>query len=439
MLLLTTLFQKLDQAVESGSHHFLIAFSGGLDSTVLLHACCQYRAKHPQVTLSASHIHHGLSMNADDWAKHCQQVCQQLEVPLSVEQVKVIREARVSLEASARDARYCVLHQQLSEHSVLLTAHHLDDQVETLLLALKRGSGLDGLSAMPEQMALESGCHLRPLLPHSRAELEAYASEHQLDWIEDESNQDESFDRNFIRNSLMPQLQNRWPGFASSAARSIHLLGSQRQILEELATDDLARCLQGESLSIKALSALSGGRRDNVLRLWLRQQQAPLFSFAQLQEAWQAVALARDDAQPDLVWDGWRLRRYQGALFLQKIGPEPKLQNALWSWPEPHTLATGVLSVENVLDAELGLRPPYAHEVVSIRFACPGSLKIHPAGRSGSRPLKKVWQEQQVPPWIRPQVPMLFYDDTLVAAVGYWLEKAFVENSSLSWLPRLSK
>lgn len=438
--MLTTLFSKLDQALQGGIDHLLVALSGGLDSTALLHACCQYRLKHPTIRLTATHIHHGLSHNADDWAQHCQDLCKQWRVPIELINVVVPKGARMSLEASAREQRYQALHQSLGQHSLLLTAHHRDDQVETLLLALKRGSGLDGLSAMPEFMKLKCGYHARPLLAVSRIELEAYGQQHKLSWIEDESNQDQSYDRNFIRHSLLPLLQQRWPGFDKTAARSVELLAAQRQILDELAEQDRQACQKKECLSISALKTLSVGRREQVLRAWLRQQGAPLWSQAQLLEAWYSVALAREDAQPMLQWQRWTLRRYQGLLSLQLPQSELILADLNWDWPRPMELSRdlGVLWAqrETTVGTER-LREPRNDEQVTVRFGCRGSLKVHPSGRLGSRGLKKVWQEHKVAPWLRPQVPMVFYNDRLVAAVGYWIEKGFVQNEGEGWLPAI--
>lgn len=441
MSILTTLFAKLDEFQQCGANHFLVALSGGLDSIALLHACCQYQQQHPELKLTATHVHHGLSPNANLWAKHCQAICDSWSVEHSVLKVDVPQGARISLEASAREQRYQALHNQLSERSLLLTAHHQDDQVETLLLALKRGSGLDGLSAMPELMPLNVGYHGRPLLSVSRSELELYANSNQLSWVEDESNEDEGFDRNFIRHSLMPLLHERWPGFSKAASRSVELLASQRQLTEELAKQDLAECLQANGMLVDKLANLSEARRDNTLRWWLREQGAPLWSQAQLEEAWNSVALAREDAQPKLQWQGWTLRRYQGVLSLEPPAEAFELPDLLWNWPEPLELPgqIGTLVCSPLSDvSQAGLRPPKSNEIVTIRFGLAGSLKVHPEGRSGSRPLKKVWQERGVAPWQRPLVPMVFFNETLVAAVGYWVEKSFVAEQGGSWLPTVS-
>ena len=430
-------FKQIRSRISSNINHLLVAFSGGLDSCVLLHLCAQFRLQNPALKISALHIHHGLSANADHWALHCQNLCQQWQIEFQTQQVVVELGARISLEASAREQRYKVLHQALTPNSLLLTAHHKDDQIETFFLALKRGSGLDGLTAMPVFQQLAIGAHFRPLLGVTRAELEKYALEQQLSWVEDESNQDTSYDRNFIRHVLTPLLQERWQGFTQTTARSIAILAAQREILEDVAVQDLAQCLFGEALNIESLSRLSAGRRDNVLRFWLRQNQAPLWSQAQLIEAWQAVALAKEDAQPKLEWEGWQLRRFAQKLFLHKTSSLYKHENLCWDLAQPLALGSKVLSANFSPTQSPQLRMPLKTEQITVRFACAGSLKVQPHWRDNSRELKKVWQELAIPPWRREQIPMIFYNEQLVAAVGYWLEKGFLVKQD-GWQPQIA-
>lgn len=218
----------------------LVAFSGGLDSTVLLHQLTQLRdSVAPELQIRAMHIHHGLSAQADNWVVHCQSLCHRWNIPLEVAYVQLPAGGQ-GIEGEARQARYQALTQSLFTDEVLLTAQHQDDQCETVLLALKRGSGPAGLSAMPERLNFAHSQLLRPLLNTSRVELECWASEHQLTWIEDESNQDDKYDRNFLRLRVLPVIQQRWPHFASTVTRSAQLCGEQEQLLDELLAEQLA-------------------------------------------------------------------------------------------------------------------------------------------------------------------------------------------------------
>ena len=219
--------------------HWRIAFSGGLDSTVLLHLLADLAKTELLPALSAIHIHHGLQTAADAWPQHCQVVCDALGVPLLIERVKV--QPGASLERAARDARYAVFSAQTLANDVLLTGQHRDDQAETLLFRLLRGAGVRGLSGMPQQRPVGQGTLIRPLLAVTRAELERYAQAHSLSWIEDPSNQHRQFSRNYLRHQVMPALSERWPQAQANMARSAAHLRDAQGLLDELAQMDLAQ------------------------------------------------------------------------------------------------------------------------------------------------------------------------------------------------------
>ena len=257
---------------------FLVAFSGGLDSTVLLHQLVCWRERDPTLQLRAIHIHHGLSANADSWVAHCQQVCQHWQVPLVVERVTLADDG-LGVEAHARQARYQAFRGALRPGEALVTAQHLDDQCETFLLALKRGSGPTGLAAMAASSGFAATRLLRPLLNTRRETLHQWALAHQLSWIEDESNQDDTYDRNFLRLRVVPQLNARWPHFSEAVARSASLCGEQEQLLDELLAEDLAKLVADDgSLAIDALASMSAPRRAALLRRWLARHSAPMHS-----------------------------------------------------------------------------------------------------------------------------------------------------------------
>ena len=297
------------------SQSILVAFSGGLDSTVLLHQLVQWRAQHPEVALRAIHIHHGLSPHADSWVQHCESVCMQWQVPLVVERVH-LEDDGLGIEAQARRARYQAFAQTLLPGEVLMTAQHLDDQCETFLLALKRGSGPAGLSAMGENSPFAGTQLIRPLLAQTREALEAWARQHELCWIEDESNQDDTYDRNFLRLRVVPQLNARWPHFSEAVARSASLCGEQEQLLDELLAEDLAKLVADDgSLAIDALASMSAPRRAALLRRWLAGHSAPMPSREMPERIWREVALAREDAFPCLRLGDFSVRRYQQRLW----------------------------------------------------------------------------------------------------------------------------
>ena len=293
----------------SPHRQFLVAFSGGLDSTVLLHQLVCWRQQEPSISLRAVHIHHGISQNADSWVAHCQRLCTQWQVPLVVERVTLAQNG-LGLEAEARTARYQAFREALIPGEVLLTAQHLDDQSETLLLALKRGSGPAGLSAMPTYAAFGDTQLIRPLLHETRAALLHWAQTHALTWIEDESNQDDAYDRNFLRLRVLPLLNARWPHFAEASARSAALCAEQEQLLDELLADELARLrTDAGTLTIEPMMTMSAPKRAAILRRWLAWLGAPMPSRETIARVWQEVALAREDATPCLRLGNFEVRR----------------------------------------------------------------------------------------------------------------------------------
>ena len=400
------------------SQLILVAFSGGLDSTVLLHQLVLWRKQHPGVALRAIHIHHGLSPHADEWVTHCELVCAQWQVPLVVERVH-LQDEGLGIEAQARRARYQAFAQTLLPDEVLMTAQHLDDQCETFLLALKRGSGPAGLSAMGESSPFAGTWLIRPLLTQTRDALERWAREHGLRWIEDESNQDDTYDRNFLRLRILPQLQQRWPHFAEATARSAALCAEQESLLDELLANDLAACVTAQgSLQLASLMMMSDVRRAALLRRWLAGRNASMPSRDALERIWQEVALAREDASPCLRLGEYEVRRYQSQLWWVKSIVGQSETMIPWScWQAPLVLPDGLGTMQLVPGGEL--RMPRADEPVSIRFKAPGLLHI--VGRNGGRKLKKIWQEQGIPPWRRDTTPLLFYGETLIAAAGVFV------------------
>ncbi|SUW65231.1 tRNA(Ile)-lysidine synthase [Buttiauxella agrestis] len=400
--------------------HLLVAFSGGLDSTVLLHQLVTLRDTHgANFHIRAMHIHHGLSQNADEWAVHCQNVCTQWNVPLEVKRVKLADDG-LGIEAHARAARYLALADTISPHEVLLTAQHLDDQCETFLLALKRGSGPAGLAAMPERLPFGETELIRPLLGQTRKELEVWAQEHQLTWIEDESNQDDSYDRNFLRLQILPEIQQRWPHFPQSVARSAQLCGEQEQLLDELLAEQLNDLVRADgALLIEPMQALSDIRRAALLRRWFARQNALMPSRGALLRLWDEVATSREDANPRLKFGKYEVRRYQGALYwlpvMQGLGDE------ILPWPVPFnplTLPEGLGILQLGADG-IAVRAPLENEPVSVRFKASG--QFHIVGRDRGRSLKKIWQESGIPPWARERTPLLFYGDKLITALGVFV------------------
>jgi tRNA(Ile)-lysidine synthase len=418
----------------------VVAYSGGMDSHVLLVWLARFVVLHPAYTLDAVHVHHGLNPKADAWAEHCLRICAGLGVPCHVERVGVTAARRESLEARAREARYQALARHLpSSGGTLLTAHHQDDQLETLLLALKRGAGVRGLAAMPSRQPFATGELVRPLLDCSRARLLEWAQQHQLRWIEDDSNQDERFDRNFLRAQILPRLQARWPSIGNTASRSAELCREQEALVTEVAELDMKASLQADdSLLLSQLAALSLPRRHNLLRYWLRMLSGAVPDRDAVLRIWSEVAMACQDANPQLKTECGVIRRYQGALHWLATPDERPADILALSYPGAWPISGRLLSL-SLAATGADLRLPRADEPLSLRFAIRGGERAHPAGRCGSRTLKKLWQEYGIAPWRRDQIPMLFYGEQLAAAVGVFICQDFVAGAeaglALHWAP----
>lgn len=396
----------------------LVAFSGGVDSSVLLHALASLKASlRPDFSLRAVYVHHGLSQNADAWAAHCRVQCEGWGVPLEVVRVSVDA-AGAGIEAAAREARYRAFAERLTEGETLVTAQHQDDQCETFLLALKRGSGPAGLSAMPERMPFGKGTQARPLLNVSRREIEGYATENSLAWVEDESNQDARYDRNFLRLNVLPQIDARWPHFARAVARSAELCAEQESLLDELLAPRLAElCDADGALDLDGLRAVSAVQRRALLRRWFGLHHAQMPSREQLETLWLEVAQSQEDAQPQLMLSTHQVRRYRQRLYL--LPPMNDVSAAVLEWDGQSRLwlPDGLGALFPATEG-LALRMPRADERITVRFCAPGGQNLEIIGRPHSRSLKKLWQELGVPPWLRQRTPLLFYNDTLIAAVG---------------------
>ena len=392
-----------------------VAYSGGLDSTVLLHALAglasQGQLNQP---LRAIHIHHGLSQHADVWQAHCAKHAACWGVPFKSIRVNAQPKTGESPEATARSARYQAIASQMSCGDLLLTGHHQDDQAETLLIQLLRGSGVKGLAAMPHSHPLVNGTLMRPLLTCSRQALQAYAKHHQLRWVEDESNNNDAYDRNFLRNQIIPQLQQRWPSVNATLSRSASHCAQSAQLCDELAAQDLQSIALNNlaTLPVKAILTLNSARQNNLLRYWISSQKLPLPSTQQLQQIAQLLT-AKADAMPLVAWPGAELRRFAGKLYLIPPLTTHDVSQVL-EWPATQPSLT-IESLELTLQrSELTIA---SDQDLQIRFR-QGGESIRLANNTHHTTLKKLFQQYGVPPWQRNRLPLLYREGELIEIVG---------------------
>jgi len=414
------------------AQHIYVGYSGGLDSHVLLHGAVAILGSERVVAL---HINHQLSELACDWAEHCAQVCRALRVDLQTYTVDVHRQVS-STENAARAARYQVFERILSEHDTLLLAHHQNDQAETVLYRLLRNSGPRGLAGIPSTRTVGKGRLLRPFLPLPRSELDCYAREHQLHWIDDPSNIDLIHDRNYLRHKVIPALGQRWPDFAARIASSASLCQQADALSSDLADIDLKKLGDkqerlGRSVNLSSLVALSSLRQANVLRHWARLHCQSPPGYHSVMAVLESVLPAGQDRTPLVAWSGGEWRRFNGRLFLLPGGWREQVPVASeWQPETPLTLADGsTLSATPTNDSGLQLLPG---EQLLVKFRS-GGERCHPAGRLGSRSLKKLLKEYQLEPWLRDRIPLIYKHsvvgekgEQLVAVGDLWVCQDFI-------------
>jgi tRNA(Ile)-lysidine synthase len=418
------LLQRLRQLPDAPRCH--LAFSGGLDSCVLLHLLAELRSRLPY-ELHAIHVHHGLQHQADSWQAHCERQCKGYDIPLKTVWLTLKVNSGESLEAVAREARYQAMAEKMEEGDLLLTAQHQDDQAETLLLQLLRGSGPAGLAAMPPLARLGPGWLARPLLDYPRRTLENYAKEHKLNWQEDPSNRDQRFDRNFIRHQIMPLLRSRWPATSSTLSRAARFSGELLMLVREEAEEDLARARikDSDALSVSALKSLNTIRCRNTLRHWISINGAPLPSSKKLSRIEQEGVHGRIDAMPLITWQGWEVRRYRDRLSLDRNQViELPTQPLTWPAGDELTLPEGLGRLiaqrgEGGIAAE-----HWQQSKVEVRFRH-GGERCQLPGQSCHRPLKKLFQEWGVPPWERKHMPLVYLDGELALVPGHCVCQPF--------------
>ena len=418
--LLQHLHQQLAQ-YQPNRTHFLVALSGGIDSVVLLHLLSQL-----PLNLRAIHVHHGLSPNADSWADFCEQLCKRLNIPFILQKVSV--QGSKGIEDAARHARYQAIQAVRQANETVVTAHHQGDQVETFFLALKRGSGAKGLAAMPVVGFWQNMPLFRPLLAIKKDMIQAYAVQHQLEWVEDESNQSEIYDRNFLRNAVLPTLNKRWPHFDEMVYRTTDHLNQQQQLLDELLAETLTPYINptNHALNIADFGKFSLAKQQALLRLWLSQQQQMMPSQAQLSQIIKQMIISKSDKQPEIqLGDKW-LRRYQQQLFLTRtFEPTEHFHATLFADQTielPDNIGTLVrkqaeLRLETDTDIKHYTLPSaLANEELTVKLHHSGLVAQY--AKPHREQMKKIWQAQQIPVWERSRTPLIFWQAQLVCVLS---------------------
>ncbi len=395
--------------------HLLLALSGGLDSIVLLYLLAEAKKNFP-FELHAMHVHHGLSANADHWANFCQQQCLLLDVPLQIVHVNVDKDSHLGVEAAARELRYEALFnykldsdgRSKNQPDYIATAHHQDDQAETLLVQLFRGAGIKGLSSMA---AVDKARRLlRPLLSVPRKALQEYAESHHIEWCEDESNDNTQYERNFVRHDVLPILETRHQAIKSVLARTASHLAEANQLLDTLALIDIEPLLEHNSLCLNGLSTLTPPRAKNSLRWWFAKNLLAMPTSEHLDEVLEQLLNAKQDANISIVLQHLTLKRYQNRAYLSHH-QNAQAFDLVWNGEPQLTLPNGgKLEFKQVVGAGLALKFGMTKLRITNRD---GGERFKPNALRPTRTLKHLLQEANIPPWRRENLPLIYWQDTL--------------------------
>jgi tRNA(Ile)-lysidine synthase len=411
-----------------------VALSGGVDSVVLLHLLHQLQ-KTQTFTLKASHVHHGLSKNADKWVTFCEKLCRKLSIPLDISYVKLPQKKSLGIEGEARRLRYEKLLQTKTDLVVL--AHHEDDQAETFLLQLMRGAGVKGLSSMAY---FDDTRRLwRPLLNTSRIDIESYAKKHKLKWIEDESNQNIDFDRNFIRSKVLPILKNRFSHIIKVISRSSSHLAEAQHLLDNLAQIDLKSLLKSDNykhkLNVKTLDKLSNARAKNALRFWLELNNQMMPSRDLLDELLRQVLTAKKDATIKIqLSKDFEIRRYKDEIYIVKKNLKgQKNYEIIWKGESKILLPNGTqLNFKKVKGRGINFKF-LDHQKLKIRNRQGGEF-FKPDSKRPTKKIKQLLQESDVPPWEREFFPMIFIGGELACVPNFGIDQKYQAGPQMTGL-----
>lgn len=418
--------QVIDSALTpwASIERLYIAYSGGVDSHVLLHLCAADKQLRDKIT--AVHVHHGLQAQAEAWTEHCRSVTQDLGVEFILLRVNAAANKGESPEEAARNARYSALKALLDAGDILLVAQHLEDQLETVLLQLLRGSGLRGLSGMPERMPLGRGLMLRPLLNVSKQAIDDYAKAHRLQWVDDPTNALSDYDRNYLRNAVVPLLKQRWPACDVTVARAARHCAEAQALVSEVAGELYARiCNESDkTLSISRLHACDRSRQQLVIRHWLQDLGLKMPAEAFVLRVVTQLAAAGGNRDPVLMGPGLCLRRYRDKLYCLERGRTETLQEV--SWPEElPSITIGGNIILSALPSAAGIGlERWRQGRITVKFRR-GGEKIPLPGRKGRHTLKNLYQEAGIPPWEREAMPLVYLDGKLAAVGDRWISAEF--------------
>jgi len=444
---LNTILARVSASKGCKPKHIAIAYSGGLDSSVLLKLTIDF-SRANQINLYAFHINHGLSPHADEWASHAQVFCDKAGIQYRMKKIILPLKMPEGIEEAARIARYGALGELCKENgvSLLLTAHHLNDQAETVMLQMLRGAGLPGLSAMPlvheKFKLLDQGILLgRPFLEVSRSEVRRASEAWEIDYVEDESNFNFRFKRNALRHLVLPSIETRFPTASKGLAHIARHLQAAQRLVRDLANIDIENCSSISDKSIIQISkflSLSEERQNNLLRFWFEAHRAKTLNSARLLDLRKQISSALPTSMVVDCGEGAELRCYRGLMSLIKSSDVHNSTPVELQWRGETSIAIpeweGTLHFEK---QNFGL----AEEKLKtgrLRLASRhGGEKIKLEKNRPHRTLKNLFQEKKVPVWSRARLPLIYLNEQLVFVAGLGMNTTSMDSEvgvTLSWI-----
>ncbi|ADP67086.1 tRNA lysidine(34) synthetase TilS [Buchnera aphidicola] len=412
---------------------FLVAYSGGLDSTVLLYKLLEIKKKY-YIKIRAIHINHNLTLLSKKWSEHCKKICNINHIPLIVENINIKNKTN-NLEEKLRIKRYNIIYNHLFSDEILLTGHHINDQCETFFLSLKRGSGPTGLSSMSFETLFGTKKIVRPFLKKTKIELQTWAKKKKLHWIEDFSNLNIDYDRNFIRNEVIPILEKRWSYFLKNCFRTTIICQQETRLLNDFLRERIYKLIKfDDSLNIENFKNIKQEMCTALIRYWILLKKIKMPSYKNIQCIYRQMIFSRIDSNPKIILGKHEVRRYKQSLHFIKT--QPSLKNTLLFWHKNNIKLTLPNNLGYLIKNNNGtvLPGPKENELINIRFQYEGYVLI--LGRSKKRKIKKIWQEKNIPPWLRNQIPLLFYNNYFISAIGVFVVNIKNKNRTkciISW------
>lgn len=409
---------------------FLIAYSGGLDSTVLLYQFIKIKRKIPHIKIRAIHINHNLNLVSKAWMEHCKKFCNTYNISLIIENIYLDNNAN-NIEEKLRIKRYNIIYNHLFINEILLTAHHMNDQCETLILSLKRGSGPTGLASMSFETPFGNKKIVRPFLTKTKKELELYAYCNKLNWIEDFSNLNVNYDRNFIRHKIIPILEKKWPFFVKNCFRTSYICQKEKILINTFLNEKICNLIRlNDSLNIQNFKNIKKEICIGLIRYWISLKKIKMPSYKNIQCIYNQMIFSRIDANPKIILKKYEIRRYKESLFFIKT--QPNLKNTILFWHNTNIKLVLPNNLGNLIQNGTGiaLPAPKKNQLINIRFQHEGNILI--LGRDKKRKIKKIWQEKKIPPWLRNQIPLLFYNNDFISALGVFVVN--VKNKKDTWI-----